>query len=166
MNKATIGKQASIELARAAAFEVGQEVVLVSGHICTVQELMEDGQIKVRFICDTCSLTVSADKVLPVVAKSDGPAGCARSLLGVMVNHGCGFGYNDRAAGMDLDTMTGVANSMRSEMLRILAGYRHDDSPEIAAIRSAVVGLTGFVGVMVGLKCITDLKTTLIRAVE
>ncbi|QIZ02647.1 hypothetical protein AhyVDH1_042 [Aeromonas phage AhyVDH1] len=142
---------------------LGQEVTLISGQLATVQQLMADGQVKVRFICDTCSLTVSRDKVRPVVAKHDGSTGCAKALLNVMVNHGCGFGYNDRAASMSLDHMTGAANSMRSEMLHILAEYRHDTAPEIAAMRSAVVGLTGFVGVMVGLKCISDLKAVLVR---
>lgn len=140
---------------------IGQEVTLISGQLATVQQLMDDGQVKVRFICDTCSLTVTADKIRPVIAKNDGPKGCAKAILGVLIDHECGFGFNNRAPDMDLDKLTDVVNAMRPKMLHILAEYRHTN---VAGMRAAVVGLTGFMGCMVGLKCIDHLKAACVGA--
>lgn len=138
-----IRKAAKVEGERAApAFEVGQEVVLVSGQMGTVQAVEADGQIKVRFICDTCSLTVTADKVQAITPKDGSHSAAARDALLVLTNNGIGFGHNDRAPAMTLEELNEVAAKIRAEALCALSHYHHSGSHTIRMLRGAVVSFT------------------------
>lgn len=142
LRKAAKAEAIKAEEEIAPAFEVGQEVVLVSGQMATVQAIETDGQIKVRFICDTCSLTVSADKVKLIKHKDGGPTAAARDALLVLTNNGIGFGYNDRAPAMTLEELNEVATKIRAEALVALSHYHHSGSHTIRMLRGAVVSFT------------------------